>query len=83
MNEAKYYQYVFENVIKYTSKWLTEEVQQLTIETKQNTLNLQLRKKRNIAEFIYFTAGDYGANLVMENGDTSFTSWILKHKIEL
>ena len=63
--EAKYYRHVIENVKKYTSKWLTEEVYLLTIQTNEKPNDLELRKKRNIAEYIYFGEGDYGVELVL------------------
>ena len=77
-----YYKYVIENVRKYNSKWLTEEVYQLMIKNKENVENLKIKKKQNIAEYIYNLAGDFGVNLVLENKDISFKSWIVKNKIK-
>jgi hypothetical protein len=31
--------------------------------------------KKNIAEYIYFVASDFGMNSVMEGKDTSFKGW--------
>lgn len=83
LNDAKYYRYIIENVKKYTSKWLAEELHQVTIKNRENPEDIQHKKKRNIGEFIYFTAGDYGVDLVMENKDTSFKSWTKKQKAKL
>jgi len=61
---------------------LTEEVHQLMIQNKENVENLEIKKKQNIAEYIYNLAGDFGVNLVLEHKDTSFTSWIQKNKLK-
>jgi hypothetical protein len=42
---------------------------------KEHPDNKRLKRKRNVAEFIYYTASEYGMDLVMENKDVSFDSW--------
>lgn len=42
-----------------------------------------MKKKRNIAEFIYYTASDFGVNLVMEGKDTSLYDWKEKRKTQI
>lgn len=63
------------NVKKFTSKWLTEEINHLIDKLYAKPDNRDLISKRNIANFIYHTASEYAIGLVLNGMDTSLTGW--------
>ncbi|CAF0884284.1 unnamed protein product [Brachionus calyciflorus] len=75
LKNFKYYIYVLKNVKKYTTKWLTEEINLLNSKLFKNPNDTMSIYKRNIANFIYHKASDHAVDLVLKGEKISFDGW--------
>lgn len=67
---------------KFTSKWLTEEINHLIDKSYSKPDDKELVSKKNIANFIYHTASDYAIDLVLHGEDTSLEDWKKLNKLK-